>query len=74
MSIFLEELNKIIPLNFLKDFDEDELEILICGIRQIDVDDWEKNTEYIYGYKKDSKIIEWFWKVINVRRFFKLQQ
>ena len=41
-----------------------ELELLICGLPKIDVDDWEKHSTYM-GYEKDSPQVVWFWKVIR---------
>lgn len=45
-------------------FDERELELLIGGISEIDMDDWKKNTEY-RGYKESDDVITNFWKVID---------
>lgn len=33
----------------LTSFDANELELLICGTHDVDVDDWIKNTEYRSG-------------------------
>ncbi|TBU15532.1 ubiquitin-protein ligase [Ordospora colligata] len=45
-------------------FDENELELLVCGIPEINVDDWKSNTLY-YGYTESSKTIIWFWKAVK---------
>jgi len=37
---------------------------LISGFNEIDVDDWERNTDY-EGYSKNDITIIHFWKVIN---------
>ena len=37
--------------------------MLLTGPRFINVEDWQKNTEYI-GYNENSKVIVWFWKVV----------
>ena len=52
LNIFLGEFFKIIPQNYLMIFDEKELEMLINGLNFIDVDDWERNTEYKGSYYK----------------------
>ncbi len=33
-------------------------ELLISGLPDIDVDDWEMNTEYSSGYDEDSPVIK----------------
>ena len=43
-------------------FDERELELLIGGIADIDVDDWKKHTDY-RGYTESDAVIQNFWKV-----------
>eukprot|EP00116_Pleurobrachia_bachei_P000016 sb/3460278/ len=55
----------IIPLSKLAVFDENELEYLICGIAQIDVEDWSKYTEFKGGYSSTHHVIVWFWKAIR---------
>jgi E3 ubiquitin-protein ligase NEDD4 len=45
-------------------FDERELELLIGGIADIDVDDWKKHTDY-RGYQEQDEVIQNFWKVIR---------
>lgn len=45
---FLDGFNEVVPLEWLKYFDERELELLLCGMQEIDVEDWMKNTIYRY--------------------------
>jgi E3 ubiquitin-protein ligase HUWE1 len=52
-------------------FTEQELELLISGLPDIDVDDWKNNTEY-QGYTASSPPIVWFWRM--VRSFDKEQR
>ena len=63
MSAFLEGFSQLVPLNLIKIFDENELELLMCGIQNIDVKDWKQNTLYKGDYNMNSKIIQWFWRV-----------
>ena len=65
MSAYLEGFGSIIPLTLLKIFDENELELLMCGIQNIDVKDWRDNTLYKGDYHKNHMIIQWFWRVSN---------
>lgn len=59
---FLEGFNEVVPLEWLKYFDERELELMLCGMQEIDVDDWQRNTIYRH-YNRNSKQIVWFWQV-----------
>lgn len=55
--------NELIPTNLLKIFDENELELLMCGLGDVDVNDWRKNTTYKGEYTNNHLVIQWFWKV-----------
>ncbi|GAA5932597.1 uncharacterized protein JCM15063_002150 [Sporobolomyces koalae] len=57
-------LHEIVPLKELKVFDEKELELLIGGVETIDVEDWEKNTEY-RGYDAQDALVGWFWAAVK---------
>ncbi len=59
---FLDGFNEVVPLEWLQYFDERELELLLCGMQEIDVDDWQRNTIYRH-YTKNSKQVLWFWQV-----------
>ncbi|GAB1598341.1 E3 ubiquitin-protein ligase Su(dx)-like isoform X3 [Argonauta hians] len=61
---FLDGFSEVVPLQWLQYFDERELELMLCGMQEIDVDDWEKNTIYRH-YQKTSKQIVWFWKFVR---------
>lgn len=45
-------------------FDEQELELLISGMPDIDLDDWKSNTEY-RNYTAASPQIKWFWRAVR---------
>ena len=59
---FLEGFNEVVPLEWLQYFDERELELMLCGMQEIDVDDWQRHTIYRH-YTKSSKQVQWFWQV-----------
>ncbi|KAJ3753770.1 hypothetical protein F5878DRAFT_629384 [Lentinula raphanica] len=63
-SAFMEGLLELIPRDLISVFDERELELLIGGISEIDMDDWTKFTDY-RGYEKTDQVIEWFWQCIR---------
>lgn len=54
----------IIPAELIAIFNEQELELLISGLPDIDVDDWKGNTEY-HNYSAASQQIQWFWRAIR---------
>lgn len=63
-NAFITGFNELIPADLVNVFDERELELLIGGIADIDVDDWKKHTDY-RGYQEQDQVIQDFWKVIR---------
>lgn len=61
---FLDGFNEVVPLEWLQYFDERELELMLCGIQEFDIEDWERNTIYRH-YTKSSKQIVWFWQFVR---------
>ncbi|KAG8260028.1 WW domain containing E3 ubiquitin protein ligase 1, partial [Homalodisca vitripennis] len=76
---FLEGFNEVVPLEWLKYFDERELELMLyvvtvlyerelelmlCGMQEIDVEDWQRNTIYRH-YTRNSKQVVWFWQFVR---------
>ena len=57
--------NELIPPDLVNVFDERELELLIGGIADIDVDDWKKHTDY-RGYTEQDEVIKNFWTVRSI--------
>ena len=53
-SKFLEGFGEVIPIEWLQYFDERELEMMLCGIQKIDVEDWKQNT-VLKNYQHSSK-------------------
>ncbi|CAO3673596.1 unnamed protein product [Umbelopsis vinacea] len=63
-KVFMEGFNQLIPQELINVFDERELELLIGGIAEIDVDDWKKHTDY-RGYTEQDDVVQWFWKCVK---------
>ena len=61
---FMQGLNDVLPLDLLRVFDEHELDLLICGTTEIDIDDWMQFTDY-RGYEETDRVIEWFWACLR---------
>ena len=58
----------MIPQKLISSFTVRELERLISGVAEIDVDNWERYTQYEFsktGYNADSDQIRWFWKAVR---------
>ncbi|KAG7125305.1 E3 ubiquitin-protein ligase TOM1-like like [Verticillium longisporum] len=64
MEHFLKGFHEIIPSELIRIFNEQELELLISGLPDIDIDDWKSNTEY-HNYTPSSQQIQWFWRAIR---------
>ncbi|TPX39610.1 hypothetical protein SeMB42_g06302 [Synchytrium endobioticum] len=56
--------HEIIPFEIISVFDERELELLIAGTTEVDVDDWKKHTDY-RTYTADDQVVKWFWKCVT---------
>ncbi|KAJ6004169.1 hypothetical protein N7522_005814 [Penicillium canescens] len=63
-NAFMSGFNELIPPDLVNVFDERELELLIGGIADIDVDDWKKHTDY-RGYQEQDEVIQNFWKIVR---------
>ncbi|KAK8924004.1 E3 ubiquitin-protein ligase UPL1 [Platanthera zijinensis] len=64
INAFLEGFNELISRELVSIFNDKELELLISGLPDIDLDDLRVNTEYS-GYSNASPIIQWFWEVLQ---------
>ncbi|XP_028140389.1 E3 ubiquitin-protein ligase HUWE1 isoform X3 [Diabrotica virgifera virgifera] len=61
---FLEGFYDIIPKRLISIFNEQELELLISGLPNVDIDDLKANTEY-HKYQTNSLQIQWFWRALR---------
>lgn len=57
----------IVPEPLLSVFDFQELELLLHGLPNIDMDDWIKNTEYTGEFQNQPshKVVQWFWEIVR---------
>ncbi|KAE8905986.1 hypothetical protein PF005_g492 [Phytophthora fragariae] len=67
---FLTALYDVVPEGLLKLFDYQELELLMCGVPSIDVEDWKKHTDFkffTHNFPTELELnnIEWFWEVVE---------
>ncbi|TPX38288.1 hypothetical protein SmJEL517_g00076 [Synchytrium microbalum] len=61
---FAQGFHELVPIDLVNVFDERELELLIGGIADIDINDWKKNTDY-RGYSETDEVVQWFWKCVS---------
>nr|XP_042906094.1 E3 ubiquitin-protein ligase HUWE1 [Parasteatoda tepidariorum] len=64
LKAFLEGFYEIIPKRLISIFNEQELELLISGLPNIDIDDLKANSEY-HKYQTTSLQIQWFWRALR---------
>jgi E3 ubiquitin-protein ligase NEDD4 len=60
---------EVIPEPLLTIFDFQELEILMCGLPEIDMENWKEHTEYSGEFDETGpnhhQTCQWFWGVIS---------
>ena len=61
---FLEGLYEIVPKELLGVFDSKELELLIAGLPDFDIEDLKNNTD-LHNYSRDSSVILWLWEILS---------
>ncbi|KAI8364986.1 hypothetical protein EDC96DRAFT_443776, partial [Choanephora cucurbitarum] len=64
INAFVQGFHDVIPASLIQIFNEQELELLISGLPDIDIDDWKNNTEYM-GYSSTSPPVQWFWRAVR---------
>jgi len=58
----------IIPEPPLTVFDANELELILCGLPRLDMDDWESNSIYSGAFEtkgRQHKVVRWFWETVR---------
>ena len=46
------ELSQVLPLDDIALFDVSELELMLCGVPSLDIEDWMAHTDYKSGANK----------------------
>ncbi|CAA2959517.1 E3 ubiquitin- ligase UPL1 isoform X1 [Olea europaea subsp. europaea] len=64
INSFLEGFNELVPRELISIFNDKELELLISGLPEIDLDDLKSNAEYT-GYTAASNVVQWFWEEVK---------
>lgn len=68
LQSFLEGFYEIIPKKLISIFNEQELELLISGLPNVDIDELKANTEY-YKYQPNSLQVCSFHNIEPVTRY-----
>jgi hypothetical protein len=59
---------EVVPMDLLSVFDFNEIELLLCGLPKINVEDWKSNTMYRGEYEAlgaRHPVVKMFWEVIT---------
>uniref|UniRef100_A0AC34QH10 HECT-type E3 ubiquitin transferase n=1 Tax=Panagrolaimus sp. JU765 TaxID=591449 RepID=A0AC34QH10_9BILA len=61
----LRGLYSLIDREYLRVFDAEQLELVLSGTVEINIEDWRANTEYKGGYSDGHVVVRWFWKTVH---------
>ncbi|GAB1610051.1 apoptosis-resistant E3 ubiquitin protein ligase 1-like [Argonauta hians] len=61
---FLRGLNELIPDDLLSIFDENELELLMCGTGNYSISDFKKHHSVCGTPPAFGKVLDWFWTIV----------
>lgn len=64
ITSFLDGFYELVPVEMISVFTPTELELLISGLPEIDIDDLRMHTDY-HQYRVTDEIIQWFWNVLR---------
>ncbi|KAL4635121.1 E3 ubiquitin-protein ligase HECW1-like isoform X1 [Arapaima gigas] len=56
---------EVVDSRLVSVFDARELELVIAGTAEIDLNDWRNNAEYRGGYHDGHIVIRWFWGAVE---------
>jgi hypothetical protein len=64
---FIDSFLSVIPNNLLSVFDVEQLEQILFGQKEIDVEDWKNNTFYKGKYLENGEhqALKWFWEILR---------
>lgn len=68
LEALLRGLYEVVPPDLLSVFDYQELELLMCGVPDINLEDWMRHTDYLSDYSRQGarhKVIRWFWLAVE---------
>ena len=54
----------MVPPELISIFSPTELELLICGLPEVDIEELRTNTDY-HQFRETDDVIIWFWEVLR---------
>jgi len=57
--------HSVVPLSVVSILSPEELELTLCGVPSIDIQDWKNNCEYRGELSAKHKVVAWFWEVLE---------
>uniref|UniRef100_A0AC35TR25 E3 ubiquitin-protein ligase n=1 Tax=Rhabditophanes sp. KR3021 TaxID=114890 RepID=A0AC35TR25_9BILA len=64
IKALLRGLNDVIERDYLRVFDAAQLELMLSGTMEINLEDWRENCDYKGGYFDQHVVITWFWNTV----------
>ncbi|CAK4078056.1 unnamed protein product [Aphanomyces euteiches] len=64
MTALVQGVYEVVPPELLMALDHKEFELILCGLTDIDVADWQANT-VVSSNLEESKTLEWFWEIVS---------
>lgn len=64
IDAFLKGFWQVVPQSIIGLFNDHELELIMCGLPDVDVDDLQAHTIY-ENYTANTPVIRWFWEVVR---------
>ena len=64
IDVFLEGFHDLVPAELISIFTPTELELLICGLPDVNIEDLRANTDYQQCRATDDYIV-WFWEILR---------
>ena len=68
LAAFLTGFDDVLPRTYLSVFDYQELQLLLGGLGDIDVDDWKRHTRYLGAFaelEEKHPVVKFFWQTVE---------
>ena len=67
LRCFLQGFYEVVPPHLVSVFDNAELELNLCGLDRVDLDDWKSHTEFRGQHNElhaDHPMVKWFFECV----------
>lgn len=62
---FLQGMHQFVPDSLLSLFDESELELLLCGVREYSLEELKKHHSVESAFTLSQRTVDWFWQALG---------